>query len=141
LSEICAKGLNLIGIDLVKVERISRIRAKFGDAFLRKFLTQNEINLIKNDRSLAGFYAAKEAIAKALGTGIGVDFSFLDAQIYKDEKGAPRATLAPKIVDKFGIQEISLSITHDGDYAVAAVMILANFRQKNINLNDGNISS
>lgn len=120
----------MIGIDLVKVERISRIRAKFGDAFLRKFLTQNEINLIKNDRSLAGFYAAKEAIAKALGTGIGVDFSFLDAQIYKDEKGAPRATLAPKIVDKFGIQEISLSITHDGDYAVAAVMILANFRQK-----------
>ena len=141
MSEICAKGLNLIGIDLVKVERISRIRAKFGDAFLRKFLTQNEINLIKNDRSLAGFYAAKEAIAKALGTGIGVDFSFLDAQIYKDEKGAPRATLAPKIVDKFGIQEISLSITHDGDYAVAAVMILAKFRQKNINLNDGNISS
>ena len=131
----------MIGIDLVKVERISRIRAKFGDAFLRKFLTQNEINLIKNDRSLAGFYAAKEAIAKALGTGIGVDFSFLDAQIYKDEKGAPRATLAPKIVDKFGIQEISLSITHDGDYAVAAVMILANCRQKNINLNDGNISS
>lgn len=130
MSEICAKGLNLIGIDLVKVERISRIRAKFGDAFLRKFLTQNEINLIKNDRSLAGFYAAKEAIAKALGTGIGVDFSFLDAQIYKDEKGAPRATLAPKIVDKFGIQEISLSITHDGDYAIAAVMILANFRQK-----------
>ncbi|MGP1506158.1 MAG: holo-ACP synthase [Campylobacter sp.] len=131
----------MIGIDLVKVERISRIRAKFGDAFLRKFLTQNEINLIKSDRSLAGFYAAKEAIAKALGTGIGVDFSFLDAQIYKDEKGAPRATLAPKIVDKFGIQEISLSITHDGDYAIAAVMILANFRQKNINLNDGNISS
>ena len=131
----------MIGIDLVKVERISRIRAKFGDAFLRKFLTKNEITLIKNDRSLAGFYAAKEAIAKALGTGVGVDFSFLDAQIYKDEKGAPRATLAPKIVDKFGIQEISLSITHDGDYAVAAVMILANFRQKNINLNDGNISS
>ena len=129
MSVICAKGLNLIGIDLVKVERISRIRAKFGDAFLRKFLTQNEINLIKNDRSLAGFYAAKEAIAKALGTGIGVDFSFLDAQIYKDEKGAPRATLSPRIQTKFGIQEISLSITHDGDYAIAAVMILANSRQ------------
>lgn len=127
--EICAKGLNLIGIDLVKVERISRIRAKFGDAFLRKFLTQNEINLIKSDRSLAGFYAAKEAIAKALGTGIGADFSFLDAQIYKDEKGAPRATLSPRIQTKFGIQEISLSITHDGDYAIAAVMILANSRQ------------
>lgn len=122
----------MIGIDLVKVERISRIRAKFGDAFLRKFLTENEITLIKNDRSLAGFYAAKEAIAKALGTGVGMDFSFLDAQIYKDEKGAPRVTLDPKIVAKFGVQEISLSITHDGDYAIAAVMILANFRQKNI---------
>ena len=136
----------MIGIDLVKVDRISRIRAKFGDAFLRKFLTENEITLIKNDRSLAGFYAAKEAIAKALGTGVGVDFSFLDAQIYKDEKGAPRVTLAPKIVAKFGIQEISLSITHDGDYAIAAVMILANSKQKIYkfkltNLNDGNISS
>ncbi len=106
----------MIGIDLVKVERISRIRAKFGDAFLRKFLTENEITLIKNDRSLAGFYAAKEAIAKALGTGIGVDFSFLDAQIYKDEKGAPRVTLAPKIVAKFGIQEIlsALKMHNDG---------------------------
>ena len=136
----------MIGIDLVKVERISRIRAKFGNAFLRKFLTKNEITLIKNDRSLAGFYAAKEAIAKALGTGIGVDFSFLDAQIYKDEKGAPHVTLAPKIVAKFGIQEISLSITHDGDYAIAAVMILTNSKQKIYkfkltNLNDGSISS
>lgn len=136
----------MIGIDLVKVERISRIRAKFGNAFLRKFLTENEITLIKNDRSLAGFYAAKEAIAKALGTGVGMDFSFLDAQIYKDEKGAPRVTLSPRIQTKFGIQEISLSITHDGDYAIAAVMILANSKQKIYkfkltNLNDGNISS
>ena len=130
MAEFTKRIKNLIGIDLVKVERISRIRAKFGNAFLRKFLTKNEITLIKNDRSLAGFYAAKEAIAKALGTGVGVDFSFLDAQIYKDEKGAPHVTLDPKIVAKFGIQEISLSITHDGDYAIAAVMILANSKQK-----------
>lgn len=113
----------MIGIDIVKIDRISSAKAKFGDKFLSKFLCEEEINLAKSDASLAGFWAAKEAISKALGCGISAEFGFLDAEIYKSQKGAPMIKFSKEIVDKFRIKSSSLSITHDGGFAIAAVII------------------
>ncbi|NLK66649.1 MAG: holo-ACP synthase [Campylobacteraceae bacterium] len=113
----------MIGIDIVVVSRIANLKAKFGDKFLHRFLNEDEIELIKNDESLAGFYAAKEAVSKALGTGIGSEFSFLDVEIYKDNKNAPKLKFKDEIVEKFGIKNSSLSISHDGGFAIAAVII------------------
>lgn len=114
----------MIGIDIVEISRISKLKAKYGSKFLNKFLNQNEINLIKSDESLAGFYAAKEAVSKALKTGIGKEFSFLDVEIYKDDKNAPELKFSEDIKKRFGINDSDLSISHDGGFAIAAVIIL-----------------
>ncbi len=96
---------------------------RFGDKFLQKFLSQDEILLVKNPRTAAGFWAAKEACSKALGTGIGKECRFHDIKLSKTAKGAPQVTLSQEILDSFKIKDMSLSITHDGDYAIAVVAI------------------
>lgn len=116
----------MIGIDIVSIERIDKIYKKYGKAFLQKFLNSSEISLAKNSQSIAGFFAAKEALSKALGCGIGEDFSFYDAQIYKTSQNAPVLEISPKILNKFNIKKSSLSISHDGGFAIAAVLLQSN---------------
>jgi holo-[acyl-carrier protein] synthase len=113
----------MIGIDLIKIERMQKMIEKFGEKALQKFLSQDEISLVKNNKTAAGFWAAKEACAKALGTGIGSQCSFFDIVISKTTKGAPLITLSKKVAQEFSIKNSSLSITHDGDYAIAVVAI------------------
>lgn len=113
----------MIGIDLIKTDRMKRYIERFGDRGLHKFLSDNEILLIKNHRTASGFWAAKEACAKALGTGIGSECGFHDIHLSKTPKGAPLIDLSPEVKEAFGIQTLSVSITHDGDYAIAVVAI------------------
>ena len=113
----------MIGLDIIKTSRMSRLIERFGDKGLKRFLCDDEILLVKSDKTAAGFWAAKEAFSKALGTGIGSGCSFHDIKIYKTSKGAPRAALSKKTIKNFSILNVALSITHDGDYAVAAVTI------------------
>jgi len=100
----------MIGIDIVSINRIAAAKARHGDLFLRKFLNDSEIELAKNNATLAGFWAAKEAISKALGCGI----------------GAPKIQFKLDTLLKFNIKNSSLSITHDGGFAIAAVIIEQN---------------
>ena len=113
----------MIGIDLVKTSRIKRFMERFGDKALQKFLSTNEINLVKNYKTASGFWATKEAVSKALGVGISKECSFFDIEIYKTEKGAPKLKLSDKLRENFSIVDTSLSITHDGEYAIAVVAI------------------
>ena len=113
----------MIGIDIVSIDRIAAAKSRHGDLFLRRFLNNSEIALAKNSATIAGFWPAKEAISKALGCGIGAEFGFSDVTIYKDNKGAPKIKFASHITSKFGIKNSSLSITHDGGFAIAAVII------------------
>ena len=76
----------MIGIDIVAISRISKLKQRRGEEFLRYFLSDDEIKIAKTDATIAGFFAAKEAISKALGCGISAEFSFFDAQIYKNDK-------------------------------------------------------
>lgn len=115
----------MIGVDLIKLDRMKRSIERFGDKFLLRFLSPDEMLLVKNPKTAAGFWAAKEACSKALGTGIGRECSFHDIVLFKTEKGAPRIALAQKLLQKYKISDISLSISHDGDYAVAIVAIEA----------------
>jgi len=73
------------------------------EMFLRYFLNDEEINIAKTDATIAGFFAAKEAISKALGCGISAEFSFFDAQIYKDDKNAPKVKFSEKIIKNFNL--------------------------------------
>ena len=115
----------MIGIDLIKTSRIERLMERFGEKGLLKFLSDEEIKLVKSYRSAAGFWAVKEACSKALGVGIGGECSFHDISITKTPKGAPSLGLSPRVVEAFGVKDISVSITHDGDYAIAVVAIEA----------------
>ncbi|MDN5076371.1 holo-ACP synthase, partial [Aliarcobacter butzleri] len=71
----------MIGIDITSTDRIKKMYEKFGDKFYEKFLNPDEIELIKKPETAAGFWAAKEAASKAIGTGIGGSCSFHDIKI------------------------------------------------------------
>lgn len=113
----------MIGIDLIKTSRMNRFMERFGDKALQKFLSTDEISLVKNYKTAAGFWAVKEACSKALGVGIGRECSFHDISISKTPKGAPIIKLSQNIIEHFHIIDTSVSITHDGEYAVAVVAL------------------
>ena len=116
----------MIGIDLIKTSRMNRLIERFGEKGLLKFLSVNEIELVKNYKTAAGFWALKEAVSKALGTGIGKECGFHDIEIFKTDKGAPYFVLNQNIVQKYGIVDTSVSITHDGEYAIAVATLEKN---------------
>jgi len=111
-----------IGTDIIQVNRIENSLKKFGNKFLTRFLTAKEIQIAHKVETIAGFWAAKEAIAKALGCGIGKDLSFLDIEIHKDKKGAPSFSIDTTNT-QFQITNSSLSISHDGNFAIAVVIL------------------
>lgn len=112
-----------IGTDITVINRIEKSIEKFGDKFLDKFLNQDEKEVAKRAESIAGYWAGKEAVAKALGCGIGVELSFHDIIIYKDEKKAPHFKLSSKAQKIHNIKDSSLSIAHDGGFAIAVVIL------------------
>lgn len=111
----------MIGIDVTSVERIDNLYKKFGKRAYERFLSEDEIELVKKTETAAGFWAAKEAASKAIGTGIGKECSFHDIKIKKDKKGAPKIKYKKHIRKKFNIEKSHLSITHDRGFAIAVV--------------------
>jgi len=112
-----------IGTDITVVSRIEKSIQKFGDKFIDRFLNESEKELAKKVESIAGFWATKEAISKALGCGIGEKLSFHDIIIYKDKKNAPHFRLSKKAQKLHQIKESSISIAHDGGFAIAVAII------------------
>lgn len=112
-----------IGTDITVVSRIEQSLNRFGDKFLNKFLNEEEKSLSLKVESIAGYWAAKEAIAKALGCGIGSELGFHDIILYKNAKKAPHFKLSQKAQKIHNIQTSSLSIAHDGGFAIAVVVV------------------
>jgi holo-[acyl-carrier protein] synthase len=112
-----------IGTDIISIKRLEKSIDKFGDKFKAKFLTPLEIGNTKKIESLAGLWASKEAISKALGCGICKDLTFQDIIITKDSRGRPSFKLSDKSQKIFNIKSSSLSISHDGGFAIAVVVI------------------
>jgi holo-[acyl-carrier protein] synthase len=111
----------MIGIDIVVISRIEKLISKFGKKATDKILTKEEQIFFKTPSSIAGVFAAKEAFSKALGTGIGKECSFKDIIILKDFKNKPY--FSEKTLKKFNIKNADVSISHDGGFAIAAVII------------------
>ncbi len=122
----------MIGIDLVKIERIRRFTERFGDKALYKFLSDEEIKLAKTTNTIAGFWAAKEAVSKALGLGISQECSFFDIKIFKDKKNRPYFKLSKRLIENFKITELNLSIAHDSGFAIAIAYIRSIKEEKDI---------
>jgi len=113
-----------IGTDIILISRVEDSIDRFGDKFLERFLTNSEIKQNLKIESIAGMWASKEAISKALGCGIGRDLSFQDITISKDSRGAPYFRLSDRVKEIFDIEDSSLSISHDGGFAIAVVAIV-----------------
>lgn len=116
------------GVDIIKISRIDKLLKSKKDLFLNRVFTEKEIEYINkkanSPNTVAGLYAAKEAISKALGTGIG-KIAFRDMEINHDSNGKPLVTISCEkdaLLKELGINRFDLSISHDGDYAVAFVI-------------------
>ncbi|EAH4571992.1 TPA: holo-ACP synthase [Campylobacter lari] len=113
----------MIGCDIVVCSRIEKIYERHKTLFLDKFLSKQEQSYIKNTNTLAGFWAIKEATSKALGVGISKECSFFDIIISKDDKNAPHISFSQKVIQEFKIKSASVSVAHDGGFAIAVVAI------------------
>jgi holo-[acyl-carrier protein] synthase len=115
-----------IGIDVVEVERIASAIERHGEPFLARLFTAAERHYCaaqkRPELHYAARFAAKEAVSKALGTGIGGDAGWLDLEIVRDALGAPKLLLHGAAADfarEKGIPEIQISLSHAKDYAAA----------------------
>lgn len=126
-----------IGTDLCDPKRIEKILRRYGKKFIARILTTEEQDYLEfglNQKSLkpsinhriAARYAAKEAVAKALGTGIGKEISFQDILILKYENSsAPYVKLinnAAKVAEKLGLSNWDISISHEKTMSIAVVI-------------------
>ena len=117
----------MIGIDIVSIPRIQKNIDMYGEKFLKRFLNDDELHLVKTAQNAAGLWAAKEAASKALGCGIGQHLSFHDMTVEKSSLGAPYIVLCDKASTNFNIKKINISITHDGGFC-AAIALATYFR-------------
>lgn len=115
-----------IGIDVVEVERIEAAIAHLGDAFIDRLFTVREREYCGKQKRPALHYAArfaaKEAVSKALGTGIGGQAGWLDMEVERAESGAPKMIFTGRAADFLaaeGIAEVQVSLSHAKEYAAA----------------------
>lgn len=150
-AELPRIWLPRIGIDIVKISRIERILSRYKDAFLKRFLRKSEIELLKSKgfapASVAGFFASKEACSKALGVGISKNLGFKDMIVSYTSANAPQINLSKRASKHFSkhfkkshvsskvastspnsstsfAPKFTLSISHDGGFAIAVVLCL-----------------
>ena len=116
------EGTTELGIDIIKVERIASVLQRFGERFQRRILTDDEYRYVRaRPETLAGRWAAKEAVSKVLGLGVrGVGWR--EIEIVRLPTGQPTVRLhdrALRRAEQLGMSRIAVSISHERDYAVA----------------------
>ncbi len=118
------------GIDLVEIGRIHDSVERFGKRFLDRIFTAAEqaycLRKRKAAESLAARFAAKEAGAKALGTGISQGVNWLEIEVLRERSGRPTLRFhgrAAEMAAAMGVANVALSLTHSGDLAMASVVL------------------
>lgn len=115
----------MTGIDVIEIERIERTVARWGERFLHRVYTEAEIAYCRGrTQSLAGRFAAKEAVSKALGVGIRT-LRWVDIEILPDRRGKPHVYLHGKAADiaaTLGLSHFDVSITHSRTDAIVVVV-------------------
>lgn len=118
--------MKAVGVDMVENQRIEVLIQKRGERFLHRVFTPQEIRYCQGRvPSLAARWAAKEAMGKAFGSGIG-DMAFQEIEIVCDERGKPSIVLhgeAERIARRLGFEKIEVSLSHTEAYAIAFVVV------------------
>jgi holo-[acyl-carrier protein] synthase len=119
-----------IGIDLIEVARVQASYERFGERFVSRILHPNEISYCLSHRLpgpfLAARFAAKEAISKAFGTGIGAQLGWQDMEVGKKESGEPFVILhgaGKTLLEARGGQRVHLSLSHTQEHATAVAIL------------------
>ena len=119
------------GIDIVETKRIAESIERFGDRFLRRIFSEGEVAYAHSMKyphlHLAARFAAKEAISKAFGTGIGKELGWRDLEIIREPSGAPRVQLHGRgqlYAESRGVLAIHVSLSHTADYGAASAVIV-----------------
>ena len=119
-----------IGVDLVECARIQRSIDRFGDRFLHRIFTDGEIEYSMSmkfpARHLAARFAAKEAVSKAFGTGIGKAMGWRDIDVRKKPSGEPYLVFsgpAQELAAKRGVTAALITLSHTEHHAMAAVVL------------------
>ncbi len=119
-----------IGVDLTEVDRIEKSIADFGEKFLDRIFTADEQVYCQQMKRpaihFAARFAAKEAVAKALGTGFGEEVHWQEIETCRDERGKPSITLhgdTAHFAESLGVRAKHLSLSHTDRYAVAQVVL------------------
>lgn len=119
-----------IGIDIIEVARVKSSLEKFGDRFTSRILLPDEITYCRSHKEpgpfVAARFAAKEAISKAFGTGIGEQLGWHDMEVRRRESGEPYVVLhggGLKLLEARGAKHVLISLSHTQGHA-AAVAIL-----------------
>ena len=119
-----------IGTDIVEVDRIRESHEKFGVKFLDRILLppEREYCLSHTDPAphIAARFAAKEAIAKALGTGIGKSLGWRDMEIVREDSGKPTAKIhgqAQSLLQQTGATQLHISLSHTHQHATATAVL------------------
>jgi holo-[acyl-carrier protein] synthase len=114
------------GIDIIEVARIASSHEKFGERFVNRILLPDEIGYCLSHREPAPFlavrFAAKEAVSKAFGTGIGAALGWRDIEIRRKESGEPYVVLHGKGQELFaarGAKQLHVTLSHTAQYAAA----------------------
>ena len=114
-----------VGVDIVEIERIGKAIARWGARFLERVYTPTELRLCRGAApELAVRFAAKEAISKALGTGL-MGVSWREMEVLADMRGKPLVRLHGRAADRaaaLGLGDLAVSLSHSRDYAVAVVV-------------------
>ncbi|MEI7809462.1 MAG: holo-ACP synthase [Verrucomicrobiota bacterium] len=118
------------GIDIIEVARIASSYEKFGERFVNRVLVADEIAYCLSHKKPAPFlavrFAAKEAISKAFGTGIGAQLGWQDMEIRRKESGEPFVVLHGKgaeLLAARGAQRVHVSLSHTEHYAAATAIL------------------
>jgi holo-[acyl-carrier protein] synthase len=119
-----------VGTDVCSIERIRKSLDRFGDRLVRRILTPAERPRFERVKDKAGHlakrFAAKEAFAKAIGTGIHAPFTWHSITVTRNAKGKPGIQpddVMAKHLKKLGVTEAHISLTDDGDVAMAFVVL------------------
>ena len=116
-----------VGIDLVEIARIEEMLARWPQRFVARVFTPEEIAACENRSSraaaLAARFAAKEAFAKALGTGVDKNFSWKDFAVHNERSGRPLPCLSARLAERLQGVAIHLSLSHAEHYATAVVVL------------------
>lgn len=126
-----------IGVDLVKIRRIEQAVKRWGRRFLNRIFTPIEQEYSYRQKQpflhLAGRFAVKESVLKALGTGLRSGIRWVEIEVVNNTEGKPEVRVSGKVkelMQQHHVEAIHVSISHDSDYSVGQAVLVSSFTEK-----------